>query len=291
MTSRRATRAEGNSREPWTCPTCKAAVSTPYCSVCGECPLRPRDLTLRGFVDQIVQSCTSIDGTLLHSTRCLVTRPGALTLAYLEGRRKPYTLPLQLFLVANLLFFAMESLTGAKVFSTPLDMHLQNQFWSGFAQTLVAHHLEKVPTTLEAYARTFDQAVALNAKSLVVLMVLPFALIPPMVFPRSRRPFVVHLVFSLHLYAFLLLLFSVALAIADGDVLLGGAGLRTESFDHGLSIIEVRACAAYLYLATGTVYGARGSIRILQVVLLVSAVVSIVLGYRLALLPITLYTT
>ena len=43
-------------------------------------------------------------------------------------------------------------------------------------------------------------------------MVLSFALLAPMMFYRSRRPFVAHVVFSLHLYAFLLLLFCVAFA-------------------------------------------------------------------------------
>ena len=72
--------------EPWSCPTCKRAVATSYCPTCGECPLRPRDLTLRGLFDQIVQACTNLDGPLVRSFRCLMTRPGVLTVAYLDGR-------------------------------------------------------------------------------------------------------------------------------------------------------------------------------------------------------------
>ena len=58
-------------------------------------------------------------------------------MAYLQGRRKPYTLPLPLFLVANVLFFGMQSLTGAKVFSTPLNEHLHSDIWGAAAQKLV----------------------------------------------------------------------------------------------------------------------------------------------------------
>ena len=123
--------------EPWTCPTCNDAVSTSYCPACGECPLRAHDLSLRGLVNQVAQACINIDGPLIRSFRCLVTRPGLLTVAYLRGQRKPYTLPLQLFLVANVLFFAMQSLTGAKIFSTPLDAHLHSDIWGGLAQRLV----------------------------------------------------------------------------------------------------------------------------------------------------------
>lgn len=78
-------------------------------------------------------------------------------------------------------------------------------------------------TSLELYAPVFNQAVALNAKSLIILMVLPFALLLPLVFFRNRQPFMAHVVFSLHLYAFLLLLFCVSLGIAAVDVLFGGA--------------------------------------------------------------------
>ena len=35
----------------------------------------------------------------------LITQPGLLTDAYVRGRRKPYLAPLQVFLIANLVFF------------------------------------------------------------------------------------------------------------------------------------------------------------------------------------------
>src|SRR4249920_2508411 len=89
----------------WTCPSCNREVDTRYCPGCGERPLRDRELTLRGFVDQLVQAFTSIDGRLIRSFRYLVTRPGSLTVAFLQGRRKPYLGPIQLFLLANVLFF------------------------------------------------------------------------------------------------------------------------------------------------------------------------------------------
>lgn len=280
-----------SSNEHWTCPTCKYVVSTRYCPVCGEHALNARDLTLRGFIDQVVEALINIDARLIRSLRCLVTRPGVLTVAYLQGQRKPYILPFPLFLVTNLVFFGVQSLTSANIFSTPLDVHLHDQMWSEVAQRLVTHRLATLQTTLDLYAPVFNQAVLLNAKSLIILMVLSFALLAPMMFYRSRRPFVAHVVFSLHLYAFLLLLFCVALGISELDVVLGGAGLDSEGLDHALSLILLLACATYLYVATRMVYGDTGVIRVLKVMALTIAVACIVLGYRFMLLPITLYST
>jgi hypothetical protein len=277
--------------EPWNCQACSLSLSSPFCPSCGESPLRPRDLTLRGFADQVFEACTSMDARLIRSLRWLVARPGALTVAYLQGQRNRYTRPLQLFFFANVLFFAMQSLVGVKVFSTPLNSHLHNQAWSPLAQRWVAHRLESRQTSLETYAPVFDQAVALNAKSLIILMVIPFALLPPVVFFRSRRSFVVHVVFSLHLYAFLLLLFCAVIAVLALSRYFGGTGLESENMDHWLSILEVAICAVYLYSATGRVYGSAGIFRALQVVPLVLALAFIVLGYRFVLLLITLHGT
>jgi hypothetical protein len=276
---------------PWTCPTCSAAVATRYCPECGERPLGKRDLTLRGFLRQAAEGITSIDGRLVRSLRALLLSPGALTVAFVEGRRKPYVAPFQLFLIANVLFFATQSLTHANVLSSTLASHLHQQDWQELARRLVSRRLEAKGTTLAAYAPTFDRSVVLNAKSLIGLMVLPFALLLPLVFFGTRRPFVAHLVFSLHLYAFLLLLFCAVLLTLLLSVRLGGARVITGGADFLVSMLILASCATYLYGATGRVYGARGPLRIVQAMLLAVALGSIVLGYRFVIFLVTLYTT
>jgi len=248
-----------------------------------------RDLTLSGFMIHVFEALSSLNARLIRSFRCLVTHPGLLTVAYLQGQRKPYLLPLPLFLVANLVFFGVQSLTRANVFSTPLDKHLNDQMWSDLARYLVMRRLAGSQTTLDSYTAVFDQAVLLNAKTLIILMVLVFALLPPILFRRDR-PFLTHIVFSLHVYSFLLLLFCVALAIAQFDIALGGAGLESPAIDHALSIGLLLASGMYLYAATRKVYGETGLGLMFKSAALTLAVACIVLGYRLALLPITLYT-
>ena len=277
--------------EPWECPTCHHPVSTPYCPTCGERPLLPRELTYRGLFDQLVQAFTSIDGRLLRSFRYLVSRPGFLTVAYLQGQRKRYVGPVSLFLIANALFFASESLTGSKVFTTPLDGHLHTQPWSPLAEHLVARRLEATHRTHDAYAPLFNQAVALNARSLIVFMALAFGATVSIVFWRSARPPVTHGLFALHQYAFLLLLLCVATVVPPVDAWFGGGGFDSQGLDFVLSITLLLVCGLYLWIAIGAVYGERGLGRVIEVLLLTTAVGAIVLGYRFILLLITLYST
>jgi hypothetical protein len=189
------------------------------------------------------------------------------------------------------LFFAMQSLTNTNIVSSPLDSHLHHQDWRALAQRLVSHRLEITQMTLDQYAPIFDRAIVLHAKSFIILMVLPLTMLLPISFYRKRRPLVAHAVFSLHFYAFLLLLFSVLLAVVAIDVWLGGTGLTSIRMDNALSVINLAACASYLYVALGTVYGARGALRVVKALMLAVAVAGILLGYRLVLFLLTLYTT
>ena len=275
----------------WTCPTCKVAVATPFCARCGEGPLPPRDLTLRGLTEKVIHALTSIDARAARSAWKLVRHPGQLTLAWTGGVRKPYVAPFQLFLIANVLFFALQWLTGENVFSSSLASHLHHQDWSGLAQSLLASRLEATHVSLEQYEPMFDRAVVLNAKSLILLMTVPFALLLPVAFFRARRPFMAHVVFSLHLYTFLLLVFSVALVAAKLSALLGFGGLDAPRVDNVLSMANFAVGATYIYLALGPVYGARGAGRVAKAIALALAVAAIVLGYRFLLFLITLYGT
>jgi hypothetical protein len=237
----------------------------------------------------LFQAASSVDGRLIRSLRCLVAAPGALTSAYVSGQRKAFLGPFQLFLVANVLFVAVQGLTGMNVFSSTLDSHLHHQDWSAVAQGLVERRLAATHTTLEGYAPSFNRAVAFNAKSLVILMTIPFSLMLPLLFYGKHRPFGVHVVFAAHVYAFLLFLWSASLGIAAVDVLCGGAGLTAAWMDNALTSLNMVVCATYLFLAIGRVYRAQGIARLATSLALSVGVAAIALAYRFGLLLLTLY--
>jgi hypothetical protein len=248
---------------------------------CARAPARPGPF----------EALTSVDGRLIRSFAWLVRRPGDLTVAYLMGQRKPYLGPVPLFFMANVLFFAVESLLHGGVFSSTLAAHLSTQPWSDWARTLVAGRIAALGTTVEAYAPAFDAALALHARSLIILMALSFAPLPWVAFYRKHKPFVAHAVFSLHLYAFLLLLLCVADVLPALAAWPGSSPLLWRLVDNGVAIALLIVCGGYLHVATKKVYGADGAARVLQVAVLTVGVGACVLGYRFALFLLTLYTT
>lgn len=277
--------------QPWTCPACRVRVDTPHCPTCGERALQPRDLTFLGLLAHGFHSLSSIDSRLLNSLKVLFTRPGAITNAYVLGPRRPYIGPFQLFLIVNVAFFAVQAFAASPIFSTSLHSHMYGQDWSVFARSLVARKLEASHMSLAAYTPVFEHAVDVNARSLVILLVLPFTLLLIPLFAGSRRPFVTHLVFSLHLLAFLLLCSCVLLLLTFLETSLGGLGLRSTPVDWGAFAILLAVIATYLYIATGVVYGATGVVRGLKVALLAVVIVAAVPGYRFLIFLVTLYST
>jgi uncharacterized protein DUF3667 len=275
----------------WTCPTCQRGVESPFCARCGEEPLAPRDLTLRGLAEKVVHALTSIDARTARTAWTLLRRPGDLTLAWTQGVRRSYVAPFQLFLIANVIFFFLQWLLDEAVFTSSLESHLHQQDWQELARSLVARRLEDTHSGIEEFAPAFDRAVVLNAKSFILLMAAAFAAFLPLAFIRERRPFMTHVAFALHLYTFLLLLFCTALLAAKVSAQLGLGGLDAPMVDNVLSVANLAACGLYIYFAIGPVYGARGGVRAVKAMLLALVVGGIVLGYRFAIFLITLYAT
>lgn len=277
--------------QPWTCPSCATVVATAYCPQCGERRLGPRDLRLRALLHQAFHALTSVDGRLVRSLREITLHPGALTLAYLQGRRRQFLGPLQLFFLANVAFFALQAVSGVRSFSTTLDSHLHHQDWSAVAGVLVARHLRASGQTLAEYAPVFDRAIGLYAKSLIVLMVVPFAMLVALLFRQRPLPPMAHATFAVHTYVFLLMLLCLASLAAGIDRLVGGPALQSPVFDHTLSVVALTACALHLHVAIDRVYPGKRAWTALRALVLTTALALIFMGYRFALLPITLWMT
>lgn len=275
----------------WRCPNCEAVRESKFCKICGEQPLGPHDLTFRDLLTKFGQSVSSIDGKAVRTFRSLILKPGALTVAHIRGQRRTYIGPLKVFLIANAIFFAAQSATRTNIFSSSLQSHFTQQDWKEFARAVVARHIRAEGISLADYTPIFDTAVVFYAKTLIILMALCFTPLVALAFIGKHRPFGAHVVFSLHVYAFVLLLFCVSLGITEVSLLAGGPGLSSPALDMGLSILNLSAAVGYLYLAIGPAYGAEGVSRIAKALGLAIAIGATVIGYRFLIFLITIAAT
>jgi hypothetical protein len=234
---------------------------------------------------------------VFRSIRDLVGRPGTLTLAFVLGRRKPYFAPFQLFLVANIVFFVVQSALGFQVLSNDLASHIGaqrggNQFYAAAARPIVERRLLETGRTLEQYSDVFNHAVRVNAKALVVLLVPAVALIVLVSFPRPRHALITATVFALHFVAFFLLLEAVLIPIVGipAGLALSALGLG-RWWDLLTSTLLLAICVGWLYRAYRTVYEAQPAGAALRAAVLAAMFVPLLIGYRFVVFLATLYTT
>jgi hypothetical protein len=92
------------------CVSCAAPLTGPYCARCGERAFDPAALTLRHFlVHTVANELLNVDSALWRTLRLLFVRPGALSLEFAAGRRRPYVNPFRLLLIAIVAYAVMSS--------------------------------------------------------------------------------------------------------------------------------------------------------------------------------------
>jgi hypothetical protein len=282
-----------------TCPSCGSDRFARFCAECGERRSEAADLSLRRFLAEAVEALTTADSRLWRSFRALLFQPGRLAAEHLEGRRRFWLGPVQLFVVCNILFFVFLFFLPVHVFTTRLYDQLYSHEYSSriigltTSEGIALWRLVEDPDLYRRYAPAFNAATEGLAKTLVIVMVPAFAGILTLLFHRRRRHFVEHLVFGFHFYAVLMIGIM-------ATVLVGW------SLYHGLHAVDVHAhwvrtdaffvpAVAFLLVlwlvpALRRFYGVGRLTALGAAAVLVFALMYVTLAYRLLLLLLTLQT-
>ncbi len=232
---------------PEECVSCGTPLVGQYCHACGERVVDPADLRVPVFARHLAAGTFDLDSRFWRTFRELFRRPGLLTAEFMRGRRRPYLHPLQTFLLANLLLFAvLGAFGGFSTFTTQLHFHVTGSPYDDIAQSLVERR--GAPGTPEAieYERRFDEATPRYANSMVILMVPLFAAVVALLHARRRRPFVEHLVLSLHFHAFLLILLTALPFVITALVRRIPATTAYINGETPVSILLLTVCTMYL---------------------------------------------
>lgn len=243
-------------RDGGSCASCGCAFEGRFCPQCGERRLTTADYSLRAFSREALSTITNLDSTVSRSFAALVGRPGLLTREYLAGRRTRYLRPMQLFVFCNVIFFFVQPLTGFNTLTTPLHVHLHHLPYSPLARQIVGRTVNAKGVSAREYELLFNATIDAQARTLVVAMVPLLALLIAAM--HRRRYFVEHLVFSLHFFAFFLLLLpalAAALWVANAAAGAVGAGAAWLGSDGVITTVLLALCGAYLFSGLRRIYG------------------------------------
>jgi hypothetical protein len=146
-----------------------------FCSSCGQ-SVKEISRPWLEFVRETLTELLDFDGRMLKSIRLLLTRPGFLSHEYINGRRVSYTSPIRIYLVVSLAFF----------FVLPLILP-------------------------ESTTANPDHKLSVDLYSRAMFLLLPlFAIFLKILY--RRRFYIDHLVFAVHLFGAMYIVFAFILA-------------------------------------------------------------------------------
>lgn len=209
------------------CLNCGRPTDGNFCAHCGQ-ENKDHTVALQPLLHDLLAEVVSWDSKLLRTMVPLVVRPGFLTNEYNAGRRVPYLSALKLYLTLSVLFFLgmtwKDPLAGSvRVGGTPLGTHKMTVF-GGKPQPLPHTEAEyearqkRLPPADQDPAparqivrrviragqnpQTFLKALLGDIPKMMFFLLPLFAVLLKLLYLRTRRLYVEHLVFLLHVHAF-----------------------------------------------------------------------------------------
>ena len=225
------------------CLNCGEAATGNFCVQCGQ-ETKDHTVALRPLLSDLLAEVVSWDSKLLRTVVPLLFHPGFLTNEYNAGRRVPYLSPLKLYLTISVLFFLVLSwknpLAGNVQVGVPANRAAHDTIsFGGRAPDPLPHseaeydaRQKRLPPAVQdpPLARQFVHHVIragqspkmfLNAllgdiPKMMFFLLPAFAVSLKLLYLRTRRLYVEHLIFLLHIHAFAFLLLT-PLLVAHPD--------------------------------------------------------------------------
>ena len=194
------------------CISCGAGLSGNFCPHCGEKKLNPaKDYSLGKFLEQTIDALSHFDSKFLRSFKALLFKPGFLTAEFIQGRRIRYMKPVQIFLVATVLFYLIYP-TASTFFASLSDIKQQNLFRFDVSKGL-RKKIDADSSSLRIVVKNVQVAAAHKSKAFLFLLIPFWGLAFYLLFRRSLSFLVPSIVFAVHNLSLFLLLYMIYITV------------------------------------------------------------------------------
>jgi hypothetical protein len=183
------------------CASCDQPLRGRFCSNCGDKKLDKHDRSIAHLFEELVHSLTHADSKFLRSLRYLFTKPGFLTSEYLAGKRKRYSSPLSLFLIANVLYLLFGPID---TFNSRFKSVTEGQPYSEALMPQVRQKMENRHWTYTQMEERYEQKSSHEAKLMLILLIFLLSVPVSLLFLSRRWYYYDYVVFSVEYVNFIL---------------------------------------------------------------------------------------
>lgn len=210
-----------------TCLNCSSQFKGKYCNSCGEKVVEASEKSIKIFFADILNAFTFLDGKFARTFRLMLLKPGFFSKQFALGIRQPYMKPVSLFFVANFIFFLFPFATS-NTFSTPLKYQQYMGLYGATAKQMIASRMTNQGITFEKLALRYDAQSTNLAKTLMVIIVLLFAIVLAVINYNQKLYFADHLYLSFEFNAFFIFVNMILLSIGVSVSFIISDWLNTE---------------------------------------------------------------
>lgn len=254
-----------------TCASCGTKLKGNFCWKCGERKLNPdKDYSIHKFIEQTVDGFTHFDTKFVRSFKALLFKPGFLTSEFINGRRTRYMKPVQIFIIASVLFYFFYP-NARMFFASVQDVWLAKEF-SFNINKVVDQRAEADGTTAQLTIKNIELEAGYKSKAYLFFIIPFWGLGFFLLFWRSIPFIVPHIIFAAHCLSFLILLMMAYFPFAR---LLGSF----EVSDLQLLPLGVMFFI-YLFMATRKVYQRHIVWSLLKTIVALAIFVVLFVVYR-----------
>lgn len=249
------------------CPNCNNELTGNFCSNCGQKRYEFNDRKVSTFVKNFFEESFSFDSKFIKTLKHLLINPGFLTHEYIIGRVNSYVTPLKLYLFVSVVFFFISSLVSPDELSS-----LEDDFG---AKDLVENITAEKEISREVFETRFNSELQGKLPLYFLVLVVLFSLPLKIIYIHTKRPYVEHLVFSMHFFSFLLVMLTISTLL---ELLL------PDIFYLFMFFIPF----IYIFFAVKNVYGQKVLISFFESIILFLYFIGLLLVWVIAAFVITL---
>jgi hypothetical protein len=186
------------------CRNCGAALTGPYCSRCGQ-----RDIDYHQSIGTVfrdfLDSFLAFDGKVIQTLWLLLSRPGELTIRFLQGQQIRFLNPIRLYVSVSLVFFlvlhfAQPNAAVVVVKGNGPAGQQANAAPTGEDQEFESKMIKKYGNEQEFGSHLVAEFIE-RLQWMILICVPIYAGLLKLIYLRSKRPYLAHLVFAFHLHS------------------------------------------------------------------------------------------